>query len=130
MTMFEEEGMDELLDQIEKLGDMAKDIEKKALKAGGDTLQEEYKSNIYKRIDRDTGTARRSITVSNVSNSKIHVGPTKDAFYLNFLENGFYNVRARKFISATPIFGPLFLQSRTKVLNAMIEAARKELNEL
>lgn len=127
---YEVEGMEELIKQIGELGERGDDIQKKALKAGGDFLEKEYKTNIYKRIDRDTGTAQRSITTSNIRNGQIHVGPTGEAFYLEFLENGFYNVRAKKFISATPIFQPLFLMSREKVLNTMIEAARKEMDSL
>lgn len=127
---FDFEGFDELLNQIEKLGDKATDIEKVSLQTGAEVLKEDYQNNIYNRIGYDTGVSQESITVSKISNHQIHIGPTTDAFYLRFLENGFYNVMAKKFIPATPIFQPIFLQSREKVLKAMIEAARNEMSRL
>lgn len=128
--MFEENGMDELIKQLGELEELGKEIEKTALKEAGEYLQDEYKKNIYKKIGRDSGDAQRSITVSNVRKGQIHVGPTTDAFYLNFLENGFYNVRAKKFISATPIFQPMFLARRMQIVEKMAETIRRELDAL
>lgn len=128
---FDVDGMDELLKQLDRLQEIGDDMQKAGLKAGGKTLQNVFKDNIYNRIDRDSGTARESITLSRVNKKgKLYVGPTGEAFYLEFLVNGFFNKRAGKFIPATPIFQPLFLQNRMKVVESMIEAAREELSKL
>lgn len=128
--MFEFDGIDELIDEFEQLQHASEEVGKAALLHGARTLQKEFQNNIYKRIDFDSGVAQESITISKISKKgEIHVGPTTDAFYLNFLENGFYNVMVKKYVSATPIFQPLFLQSRLKVINAMVQAARNELIE-
>lgn len=99
MAKFEVDGMENLLNEIEKLGQKGSRIENSALKEAGTIVKE----SIIKEVPVRTGKLKENITVSNVKSKdgvkKVEVGPGKDAYYAAFLEFGTTNMNANPFIS-------------------------------
>ena len=99
MAKFEVEGMENLLNEIEKLGQKGSRIENSALKEAGTIVKE----SIIKEVPVRTGKLKENITVSNVKSKdgvkKVEVGPGKDEYYAAFLEFGTTNMNANPFIS-------------------------------
>ena len=82
------EGMENLLNEIERLGKTGSRIENKALREAGDVVKEA----IQKETPIRSGKLKESITVSRVKNKdgakQVEVGPDKDVFYSRFVEFG------------------------------------------
>ena len=82
------DGMENLLAEIEKLGQKGSRIENKALKEAGDVVKE----SIEKEVPVRTGKLKQSITVSRVKTKdgvkRVEVGPDKDGYYGKFVEFG------------------------------------------
>lgn len=99
MAKFEVDGMENLLNEIEKLGQKGSRIENSALKEAGTIVKE----SIIKEVPVRTGKLKENITVSNVKSKdgvkKVEVGPGKDEYYAAFLEFGTTNMNANPFIS-------------------------------
>ncbi|MFU0800202.1 MAG: HK97 gp10 family phage protein [Xylanivirga thermophila] len=93
------EGMENLLNELDKLGQKGSRIENKALKEAGNIVKE----SIVKEVPVRTGKLKENITVSNVKSKdgvkKVEVGPGKDEYYAAFLEFGTTNMNANPFIS-------------------------------
>lgn len=93
------EGMDNLLNELDKLGQKGSKIENTALKEAGNIVKE----SIVKEVPVKTGKLKENITVSNVKSKdgvkKVEVGPGKDEYYAAFLEFGTTNMNANPFIS-------------------------------
>lgn len=93
------EGMENLLNEIDKLGQKGSRIENTALKEAGNIVKE----SIAKEVPVRTGKLKENITVSNVKSKdgvkKVEVGPGKDEYYAAFLEFGTTNMDANPFIS-------------------------------
>lgn len=93
------EGMENLLNEIDKLGQKGSRIENTALKEAGNIVKE----SIVKEVPVRTGKLKENITVSNVKSKdgvkKVEVGPGKDEYYAAFLEFGTTNMDASPFIS-------------------------------
>lgn len=93
------EGMENLLNEIDKLGQKGSRIENTALKEAGNIVKE----SIIKEVPVRTGKLKENITVSNVKSKdgvkKVEVGPGKDEYYAAFLEFGTTNMNANPFIS-------------------------------
>lgn len=93
------EGMENLLNEIDKLGQKGSRIENTALKEAGNIVKE----SIIKEVPVKTGKLKENITVSNVKSKdgvkKVEVGPGKDEYYAAFLEFGTTNMNANPFIS-------------------------------
>lgn len=93
------EGMENLLNEIDKLGQKGSRIENTALKEAGNIVKE----SIVKEVPVRTGKLKENITVSNVKSKdgvkKVEVGPGKDEYYAAFLEFGTTNMDANPFIS-------------------------------
>ena len=119
------EGMEDLLRNIEKLGDKGKQIEEKALNEGADHLVQKFKaSNDFKD---ETGILRKSIGKSSVKNGHIEAGVGPEGFYGLFLEIGFYNKRVKRQIPPRPWMGPAFESSSPDVQRIMAGAVKREL---
>ena len=92
------EGMENLLNEIEKLGKTGSRIENKALREAGDVVKEA----IQKEAPIRTGKLKESITVSRVKNKDgakhVEVGPDKDVFYSRFVEFGTVKMKANPFM--------------------------------
>lgn len=93
------EGMENLLAEIEKLGQAGSKIENRALKEAGDVVKE----SIVKEVPVRTGRLKESITVSNVKTKdgvkRVEVGPDKDGYYGKFVEFGTVKMKANPFMS-------------------------------
>lgn len=99
MTELQLEGINELLNNLEKLGDKGKKVENKALKSAGNVVEEAIKSETPVR----TGTLKKSIKTSGVKSKdgvkEVEIGPGKKAWYSNFIELGTVNIKANPFMS-------------------------------
>ena len=99
MAKFEVDGMENLLNELDKLGQKGSRIENTALKEAGNIVKE----SIIKEVPVRTGKLKENITVSNVKSKdgvkKVEVGPGKDEYYAAFLEFGTTNMNANPFIS-------------------------------
>ena len=99
MAKFEVDGMENLLNELDKLGQKGSRIENTALKEAGNIVKE----SIIKEVPVRTGKLKENITVSNVKSKdgvkKVEVGPSKDEYYAAFLEFGTTNMDANPFIS-------------------------------
>ena len=99
MAKLEVDGMENLLNELDKLGQKGSRIENTALKEAGNIVKE----SIVKEVPVRTGKLKENITVSNVKSKdgvkKVEVGPGKDEYYAAFLEFGTTNMDANPFIS-------------------------------
>ncbi|MDE3838658.1 hypothetical protein C0966_04545 [Bacillus methanolicus] len=114
------EGMEQLLRQIERLGQKVDtQIEEKALKEGAEFLKDKIKENVPVR----TGNLKENIVVSDVKNGSIDIGVDQqgDAFYGHFLEFGTSKM------SAKPFMGPAFESNKQTVQEKMSEVIKREL---
>lgn len=102
MANIELEGMDELLDKVNKLGAKGQDIKKKALDKSGELV----KASMEKKAPRSKTTKRHMADNINVSEIKkengidyIDIGPNKgdnsEFFYSKFTEWGTSRIRAQ-----------------------------------
>ena len=93
------EGMENLLNEIEKLGKTGSRMENKALREAGDVVKEA----IQKEAPIRSGKLKESITVSRVKNKdgakRVEVGPDKDVFYSRFVEFGTVKMKANPFMA-------------------------------
>lgn len=99
MTEVQLEGINELLNNLEKLGDKGKRVENKALRGAGNVVEEAIKGETPVR----SGNLKRSIKTSNVKTKdgvkQVEVGPDKKGWYGKFLEFGTVNIKADPFMS-------------------------------
>ncbi len=93
------EGMENLLSEIENLGNAGSRIENKALREAGDVVKEA----IQKETPIRSGKLKESINVSRVKNKdgakRVEVGPNKDVFYSRFVEFGTVKMKANPFMA-------------------------------
>lgn len=114
------QGMQQLKAQLLEL---EKKIDKKlkedALIAGAEIMKEKVKESAPVR----TGILKANIIVSDVKNSKIHIGPDQQgkAFYGHFLEFGTSKM------SAQPFMGPAFENNQDEAQEKMMEVIKREL---
>lgn len=99
MANVEIEGMDNLLNELEKLGEAGEKIEKIALVKAGDKVKEAIVAEAPNR----TGALKRGIKVSKLKRvdggSFVEVYPSKDVYYSAFLEFGTTKMKANPFMS-------------------------------
>ena len=99
MASLELEGMDNLLNELEKLGAAGEKIEKIALVKAG----EKVKEAIIAEAPNRTGALKRGIKVSKLKRLDgvgfVEVYPSKNVFYSAFLEFGTTKMRADPFMS-------------------------------
>ena len=92
------DGVDNLLNKLEKLGAKKRRIENIALKNAGEKVKEAIKSEAPVR----TGTLKKSIERSNVKTKqgvkRVEVGPTKEGWYGVFVNFGTINMKANPFM--------------------------------
>ena len=97
-TKVEIEGINNLLNELEKLGARKRKIENIALKNAGEKVKEAIKSEAPVR----TGTLKRSIESSNVKTKqgvkRVEVGPTKEGWYSKFVNFGTVKMKANPFM--------------------------------
>ncbi len=99
MARLDLDGMDALLDAVQRLGSEGRKIENKALKEAGAVMKEALQNETPVR----TGKLKNSITVSGVKTQDgvkyVEVGPNKDGWYGKFIEFGTVKMRAKPFMA-------------------------------
>jgi HK97 gp10 family phage protein len=115
------EGIENLLTEVEKLGQAGSRIENKALREAGEVVKEA----IQMAAPRRTGTLKASIAVSNVKTKdgvkQVEVGPGKDGWYGKFVEFGTVKMRAK------PFMAPGYEVSKSEAMAAIEKELKKGL---
>ena len=115
------EGMEELLTEMNKLGEAGEKIEKTVLVKAGKKVQEA----IIKEAPQRSGKLKKSIKVSRIKRldgaSFIEVYPSGAAYYSKFLEFGTSKMKADPFMSRG------YEASKDEVENLIAEEIRKGL---
>lgn len=114
-------GMENLLAEVEKLGQAGSRIENKALREAGEIVKEA----ILQEAPRRTGKLRESIERSGVRTEDgikhVEVGPGKEGFYGKFVEFGTVKMKAK------PFMAPGFENSKARALEKIAEELKKGL---
>lgn len=123
------DGLDELIEYIDKLDKESERAIDEALIAGGDFLKEKYEQGVYSHgLNRRSGISERSITRTEPSGGELFVGvkggAKVDAYYLYMQEYGFYNVRAKRFIAPKPTFATIYENNKDALLNEYVKVFR------
>ncbi|MEJ9314649.1 HK97 gp10 family phage protein [Priestia megaterium] len=118
-------GLAEFQAKMKKLAIIEKNeaIAEKALRRGAEILRAE----IERRAPRSKYNGKHladHVIISNIVNGKIKVGFHKDFFYARFLEWGTSKMPAQTFME------PAFNAVKDKIIAAMMEVYRKELQKL
>jgi HK97 gp10 family phage protein len=99
VAKLELEGLEELIDAVQKMGKEGRKIENKALKEAGGVIKEA----IQQEAPEGTGKLKKSITVSNIKTKDgvryVEVGPNKEGWYGRFVEFGTVKMRANPFMA-------------------------------
>lgn len=121
MAKLEVDGMENLLNELDKLRQKGSRIENTALKEAGNIVKE----SIVNEVPVRTGKLKENITVSRVKTKdgvkKVEVGPGKDEYYAAFLEFGTTNMDANPFISRG------YENSREEAEKVIVEEIKKGL---
>ena len=124
------EGLDELIDYLEKLEQDTEPIINEALIAGGDFLKEQIKSQVYSHgLTRRSGQAQEAIVRTDPANGELYVGTQggkkQPGFYLYMHEFGYFNVRAKRFIAPKPLVSVVYEGSKNAILDKYAEVFRR-----
>jgi HK97 gp10 family phage protein len=99
VTELKLEGIENLITEVEKLGQAGSRIENTALKEAGEVVRQA----IEQEAPQKTGTLKKSIKTSGVKGrdggKHVEVGPGKEGFYGKFVEFGTVKMRANPFMS-------------------------------
>ena len=121
MAELEITGIENLLTEVEKLGQAGSRIENKALKEAGQVVKEAIKAVTPKK----TGALKKSIEVSGVKTregiKQVEVGPGKDGWYGKFVEFGTVKMKAK------PFMGPGYEASKNEAMAAVEKELKKGL---
>lgn len=121
-------GIDELIREIEKIEEITEEMKDEALIAGADLLKERTQEAVYSYgLKPKSGKAPSYIDRTNPKDGEILVGNTSDGYYLYFHENGFYNVRAKRFIPPKPFASVAYETSKSAILDEYVKVFRKGL---
>ena len=121
MTRLETEGLEELINAVQRMGSEGRKIENKALKEAGAVMKEAIQNEAPVR----TGKLKESITVSGVKTKDgvkyVEVGPGKDVYWGKFIEFGTVKLRAK------PFMAPGYENAKERILSAIKEELRRGL---
>ena len=121
MAKMEIEGIEELLDKLQRLGEQSKSIENKALKKAGSVVEDAIKNEAPVR----SGNLKKSIKTSGVKTKNgikhVEIGPRNDGFYGKFIEFGTVHIKAN------PFMGRGYEKSKNEAMNKISEEIRKGL---
>jgi HK97 gp10 family phage protein len=120
--MFKVEGMDALLEGLDKLGKNAINAQDEALKKAGEVFQKE----IIKEAPEDTGNLKDNIDIGEIKGEgkekTIEVGNNEKAFYALFIEAGTKNMKA------DPFMGRAYESKKNEAQDTIANVIKKELN--
>lgn len=115
------EGIENLIDEVEKLGKQGSKIENKALKGAGEVV----KDSIVREVPVRTGKLKKSISVSGIKREGgepyVQVGPGKDGWYGKFVEFGTVKMKAKPFME------PGYENSKDAALDTIQEELKRGL---
>lgn len=122
------DGIEELIQEIEKIEGITEEMKDEALIAGADLLKERTQEAVYSYgLKPKSGKAPSYIDRTNPKNGEIFVGNTSAGYYLYFHEVGFYNVWAKRFIPPRPFASIAYENSKNDILDKYAEVFRKGL---
>lgn len=129
---FEFEGLEELIQEVEKMEKVSEEIKDEALIAAGDILLEEMKQSVYAYgLTPRSGKAPETLTRTKPKDGVLFVGTQggkkQPGYYLYMQEFGFYNVWAGRFIGPKPFASIAFEKSKRKMLDEQVKVLRKGL---
>ena len=132
IMLLEFDGLDELIDEIDRIEQISNELKDEALIAGGDYLRDRIKAETYSHgLTRRSGEAESSITRTDPVNGELFVGTQggkkQPGFYLYMHEFGYYNVRARRFIAPKPLVSVVYENSKNQILDEYVKVFRKGL---
>ena len=121
MTRLETEGLEELINAVQRMGSEGRKIENKALKKAGAVMKEAIQNEAPVR----TGKLKESITVSGVKTKDgvkyVEVGPGKDVYWGKFIEFGTVKLRAK------PFMAPGYENAKERAMETIKEELRRGL---
>ena len=121
MTRLETEGLEELINAVQRMGSEGRKIENKALKEAGAVMKEAIQNEAPVR----TGKLKESITVSGVKTKDgvkyVEVGPGKDVYWGKFIEFGTVKLRAK------PFMAPGYENAKERAMETIKEELRRGL---
>lgn len=123
------DGLDELIEFVEKLEHDSEKAIDEALIAGGELLKEKYEQEVYAHyLNRRSGLSARSITRTDPNNRELFVGiqggARVDAYYLYMQEYGFWHVKKGQFIAPKPTFSTIYENYKNEILNEYVKVFR------
>lgn len=126
--MIEFDGIDELLKELDSIEADLPNLKKKALIESADLLKDCMQKGVYSHgLNRHSGKAPTYIDRTSPRNDEIYVGNTSDGYYLFFHEEGFYNVRARRFIEPRPFASVIYEKNKGAILDEQVKVLREGL---
>lgn len=130
--LLEIEGLDELIEEINKIEAITDELKDQALIEGGDLLRDRIKAETYSHgLTRRTGEAQESIIRTDPVDGVVFVGTQggrrQPGYYLYMHEFGYYNVRAKRFIAPKPLVSVVYENTKNEILNKYVEVFRRGL---
>lgn len=130
--MLEFAGLEEILQQLDRLENKMESLKDEALIVGGDLLKEAIQSEVYSHgLDRVSGEAQESIIRTDPKSGELFVGTKGGSkvkgFYLYMHEFGYFNVKAGKFMSPKPLVSIVFERMKRNILEAEIQVLKRGL---
>ena len=124
--MIEFEGIDELIEEVDRIEGLTPELKDNALIAGGDLLRDRMKEAVYSHgLERRSGEAQEAIIRTDPNNNELFVGTEggkkQPGFYLYMHEFGFWNVRAGRFIAPRPFASIAYENNKNAILNAYVD---------
>lgn len=126
------EGLDELIDEIDRIEGLTEDLKDQALIEGGDYLRDQIKAEVYSHgLNKQTGEAKESIIRTNPENRELFVGIPGGhkipGFYLYMHEFGYYNVRAGRFMAPKPLFSIVYENNKNAIMDRYVKVFKRGL---
>lgn len=123
------DGLDELIEFVDKLESESEKAIDEALIAGGDLLKKKYEAEVYSHyLTRRSGISEKSITRTEPKNNELFVGiqggRKVPAYYLYMQEYGFWHVKKGKFIAPKPTFATIYENNKDAILNEYVKVFR------
>src|SRR5690625_640506 len=128
--MLEFEGLDELIDEIDRIENLTEELKDEALIAGGDYLKDRMKAEVYSHgLNRLSGEAQEAIVRTDPVNRELFVGTQggkkQPGFYLYMHEIGYFNVLAGRFIAPKPLVSIVYERNKSAIMNKYVNVFRK-----
>lgn len=126
------DGLDELIDEIDRIEGLTDELKDQALIKGGDYLKDKVIDEVYSHgLTKRSGQAQESITRTDPKDGELFVGTQggkkQPGYYLYMHEFGYYNVMARRFIAPLPLMSIVYENNKNNILNEYVDVFRKGL---